>query len=265
RAQYGGKVSMIDHWLGRVLDVLDETNAWDDTAVILCTDHGHYLGDLDAHGRDLWGKPAVPVYKALGHIPMLVAWPGVAAGTCDALTTSTDIHATLADVFGAEVRHTAHGRSLAPLLSGESARIRDWVLTGVWGREVQVVTDQLRYTRGPTGSNAPLSMWSNRWSTMPIAAMPDYKMPMPDDRATLDRMPGSTVPVIRQPFREGDLLPFWAMARSYETLLFDRAEDPGETVDRTASALADDAEELLRSALLEVEAPNDHLERLGLS
>lgn len=265
RAQYGGKVSMIDHWLGRVLDVLDETNAWDDTAVILCTDHGHYLGDLDAHGRDLWGKPAVPVYKALGHIPMMVAWPGVAAGTCEALTTSTDIHATLADVFGAEVRHTAHGRSLAPLLSGEVARIRDWVLTGVWGREVQVVTDQFRYTRGPTGSNAPLSMWSNRWSTMPIAAMPDYKMPTPDERAILDRMPGSTVPVIRQPFREGDLLPFWAMARSYETLLFDRAEDPGETTDRTASALADDAEELLRSALLEVEAPSDHLERLGLS
>jgi hypothetical protein len=151
------------------------------------------------------------------------------------------------------------------LLSGEVARIRDWVLTGVWGREVQMVTESWRYTRGPTGANTPLSMWSNRWSTMPIAAMPDYKMPMPDDRATLDRMPGSTVPVIRQPFREGDLLPFWAMARSYETLLFDRVEDPGETADRINSALADDAEELLRSALLEVEAPSDHLERLGLS
>ena len=36
RAQYGAKLSMIDHWLGKVLDALDTTNAWDDTAVILC-------------------------------------------------------------------------------------------------------------------------------------------------------------------------------------------------------------------------------------
>ena len=39
RSQYGSKLSMIDHWLGKVLDALDTTNAWADTAVILCTDH----------------------------------------------------------------------------------------------------------------------------------------------------------------------------------------------------------------------------------
>ena len=255
---------MIDHWLGRVLDALDTTGSWNDTAVILCTDHGHYLGDRDVHDRDLWGKPAVPVHRALGHIPMLVAWPGVEPRECGALTTSTDIHATIADMFGAEVKHAVHGRSLVPLLEGSVDRIRDWVLTGVWGREVQLVTENRRYTRGPTGANVPLSMWSNRWSTMPIASMPDVKMPMPDGRAVLDHMPGSTVPVIRQPFHEGDLLPFWAMARSYETLLFDRYEDPHETTDRTGERMERDAAELLRTALVEVGAPDDHFERLGL-
>ena len=51
---------MIDHWLGRVLDALDRQGAWDDTAVIVCTDHGHYLGE-----HDIWGKPAVPLYEPL--------------------------------------------------------------------------------------------------------------------------------------------------------------------------------------------------------
>ncbi|MGA0117216.1 MAG: sulfatase [Ilumatobacteraceae bacterium] len=265
RAQYGGKLSMIDHWLGKVLDALDETNGWEDTAVILCTDHGHYLGDKDAYDRDIWGKPGVPVYKPLGHIPMLMAWPGVAPGQCDALTTSTDLHATIADVFGAEIKHNAHGASVLPLLSGSATSVRDWLLTGVWGREVQLVTNEWRYTRGPQGTNYPQTMWSNRWSTMPIASYPNYKIPMPDDRAVLDYMPGSNIPVIRQPFVEGDMLPFWASAKRYETLFFNRKEDPDETFNRISDALAHDAEELLRVALHEVDAPSEQFERLALA
>ena len=90
-------------------------------------------------------------------------------------------------------------------------------------------------------------------------------MPPPDSRATLDHMPGSTIPVIRQPFQPGDLLPFWAYAQEYETLLFDRGEDPHETRDLSRLGRAGDAEELLRDALLSVDAPSDQLVRLGLS
>jgi hypothetical protein len=265
RAQYGGKLSMIDHWLGKVLDSLDATNAWEDTVVVLCTDHGHYLGDKDVYDRDVWGKPGIPVYKPLGHIPMLIAWPGVAPATNDALTTSTDIHATLADIFDAPIKHTAHGSSLVPLLNGSSTQVRDWLLTGVWGREVQLVTNEWRYTRGPQGINMPQTMWSNRWSTMPIGSMPDFKMPMPDSRAVLDYMPGSTVPVIRQPFREGDMLPFWGYAKQYETMMFHRGEDPDETVNRIDDSIAKDAEELLRVALHQVNAPSEQFERLALT
>ena len=65
--------------------------------------------------------------------------------------------------------------------------------------------------RRRSSANRPLSMFSNRWSTMPIRALPGYRMPRPDDRAWLDRSPGSDVPVIRQPFDPSDDLPFWGM------------------------------------------------------
>jgi hypothetical protein len=100
---------------------------------------------------------------------------------------------------------------------------------------------------------------------MPIASMPEYRMPMPDNRATLDFMPGSTIPVIRQPFREGDMLPFWAYAKKYETILFNRAEDPNETVNRIDDPMAKHAEELLRVALHSVDAPSEQFERLALT
>lgn len=259
RAQYGAKLSMIDHWLGRVLDAVDAGGHRDDTAVIICTDHGLYLGE-----HDLFGKPGAAVREPLGHIPLLVRWPGRAPGTCEALTTTVDLHATICDVFGVSSPHRTHGHSLVPLLTGAATSVRDWALCGVWGQEVQVTDGHHKLTRAPVGENAPLSMWSNRWSTMPVTSVPELRLPPPDDRARLDRMPGSRIPVIRQPFQPGDMLPYWAYTRFEGDLLFDVVDDPGETHNLAGTAVAAELEELLRVALGDVEAPDDQYVRLGL-
>jgi arylsulfatase A-like enzyme len=261
RANYGAKLSMIDHWLGEVLDVVDELGLWDDTAFVLCTDHGHYLGEHDA-----FGKPNLPIYNEMGHIPLLVAWPGAPARTCDALTTSVDIHATIADVFSVVPEHRVHGRSLVPVLDGAVDDVREHLVTGIWGCPVHVIDKSTKYGRAPSGDNFPLVMWSNRWSTMPIHPLPQIRLPRPDRRATLDHLFGSDVPVIRQPFAPGDPLPYWAGRPATETILFDRSEDPAET----ANLVGDDRREkaavdLLRAALEEVDAPKEQLERLGVA
>ena len=259
RAQYGGKLTMIDAWLGRLLDVLDRQGRWDDTAVFLCTDHGHYLGD-----RDIWGKPPVPIYQPMGHVPLMVAWPGVAHGAVDALTTTVDLHATIRDAFGIEPAERQHGRSVVPLLTGEATSIRDHALAGVWGREVHLIDGTHSYARAPVGANEPLSMWSNRWSTMPVTSLPDLRLPLPDDRAVLDRMPGSTVPVIRQPFAAVDALPFWAYGGFRGSELYDVAEDPAEERNLVGTPTEKEQADRLREALLEIDAPDDQLLRLGL-
>ncbi len=260
RACYGAKLTMIDAWLGRVLDVLDRQGLWESTAVFLCTDHGHYLGE-----KDVWGKPAVPIYEPLGHIPLLVAWPGVAPRTEEALTTSVDLAATLADLFGVQFAHRTHGYSLLPLIAGTATRVRDWVLSGVWGREVHLISDGRKYVRAPVGDNAPLGLWSNRWSTMPVHALANARMPRPDERATLARMPGSSVPVIHQPFAAGDVLPFWAWGAFDGNHLYDLRDDPGEQRNQVGGAVERAAAEALRAALQTVEAPPEQLARLGLA
>jgi hypothetical protein len=194
----------------------------------------------------------------------MVAWPGVAPGTCGALTTNVDVHATLLDLFGVKARQRIHGRSLAPLVRGEATRIRDWALSGYWGREVHVLDGTSKYARGPRGANEPLSVFSNRWSTMPVARLPQLRLPLPDERARLDRMPGSKVPVIRQPFGASDRLPFWAMGSFRGSHLWNLREDPDETRNLAGTPAEKQAEELLRTALVEIEAPADQLTRLGL-
>ena len=263
RACYGAKLTMIDHWFGKILDAIEEKGLWDDTLVILCTDHGHYLGE-----KDIWGKPGVPIYEPLGHIPLMIAAPGAAPGTCDALTTSVDLFATLADQFAIadKMRHRTHGKSLLPLMTGAGKSVRDWLVSGVWGREGHLIDTTHKYARGPAGKNAPLSMYSNRWSTMPTHFLTrEQELPMPDDRAFLDRMPGSEIPVIHQPWADGDRLPYWAMTGFSGNHLYDLKNDPGEEENLTGTPKEAALEEKLREALKELEAPNAQFERLGLS
>jgi arylsulfatase A-like enzyme len=261
RARYGAKLTMIDRWLGKVLDAIAANDLWRDTMIVLCTDHGHYLGE-----KDIWGKPAVPLYEPIAHIPLMIAAPGVAAGTCGALTTSVDLFATLAEFFGVEVRQRTHGRSLLPLLSGEKKSVRDWLLAGVWGREVHYIDGRIKYARAPVAKNAPLSMWSNRWSTMPTHVLTrEQELPLPDGRARLDRMPGSQVPVIRQNWDESDPLPFWAGRRFSGHHLYDLEADPEENENLAGGAGENDAVDALRAALETVEAPAEQFARLGLA
>jgi arylsulfatase A-like enzyme len=264
RANYGAKLSMIDHWVGEVFAALDERGLWESTAVIVCTDHGHYLGE-----KDIWGKPGVMQFEPLGHTPLLVHWPGAAGGgECGALTTNVDLYATVADVFGVPPPRSvgAHGVSLAPLLEGAEHRVRDWAVGGVYGNWVQVTDGRLKYARGAAGSNFPLSMWSNRWSTMPVHGLEDaVRLPAPDRRARLDFMPGSEVPVIRQPFAPGDRVPFWVGHQCVDAhFLFDLDNDPEENENLRGTRREADMGELLREALKTMEAPQEQLQRLGL-
>lgn len=267
RAAYGAKLSMIDHWFGGLLDAIDSSPIAHDTAVVVCTDHGLYLGE-----RDVWGKPGYPIHDPLGHIPLMIRWPGLGHRRISALTTTVDVHATLCDVFGISVGHPTHGRSLVPVITGAESSVREWAISGYWGREIQLITPSHTYTRGSVGSGFPLSMWSNRWSTMPVNGRPDLRLPRPDSRARLDTMPGTDVPVIRQPFTAGDLLPFWAYGGlENENLLYDRMADPDQVHNLAAPDGTDPGPselhhiEVLREALVSIDSPDDLLERLGLS
>jgi hypothetical protein len=99
---------------------------------------------------------------------------------------------------------------------------------------------------------------------MPVWQFHDLKLPPPDDRAVLDKMPGSKVPVIRQPFVDGDMLPYWAAGYFDGNHLYNLANDPDEDENLAGSKHEKVAADLLHDALNEVEAPSDQFERLGL-
>jgi hypothetical protein len=109
-------------------------------------------------------------------------------------------------------------------------------------------------------------MWSNRWSTMPVhIPNPPPNLPKPDERAFLDRMPGTRIPVIRQPFQPGDMLPHWASTRFTGNYLYRPGQDPDEEENLAGRPLESELADKLRQALISIEAPDDQFVRLGLN
>lgn len=145
RKCYAACVTRADKWLGKLLDKMDQYNMWEDTAVILTTDHGYLLGE---HGY--WAKNYMFDYNELIHIPLMIYHPGEANNgkRISALTAAIDIAPTLMDMHGASPMSNIHGKSLMHLFNKDEKQ-HEWVLYGYFGKDVNMTDGRYTYTRQP--------------------------------------------------------------------------------------------------------------------
>lgn len=147
RAQYHGKVTMVDHWLGRLLDRMDLLDLWKSTTLIVTTDHGHELC-ADRALLNPYAK-SYPHREAHSRIPLMIGHPEVAGGTrIDALTTTVDICATVRDLCGDAEPDGPDGLSLLPLVRGETTAHREHVLFGDFETGVCLATNEWILAQG---------------------------------------------------------------------------------------------------------------------
>ena len=125
RAVHYGQCARVDHQFGLILQALRDAGAYDSTAVFFFSDHGMYAGDyglVDINQNTF--------EDALLNVPLVVKPPaGVAVepGIRDALVELVDFPITVEDLLGLTPRHTHFGRSLRPVIAGETAEHRDAV------------------------------------------------------------------------------------------------------------------------------------------
>ncbi|MGJ8695265.1 MAG: sulfatase [Verrucomicrobiaceae bacterium] len=108
---YHACVSFIDAQLKLVIDALKESGQWEDTIVILTSDHGYHLGD-----HFMWGK--VSLFDIGARVPFVIRVPGLTKpGTeSQAMVELIDIYPTLVHLTGLERPVHVQGASLRPLL-----------------------------------------------------------------------------------------------------------------------------------------------------
>ncbi len=113
---YHACVSFIDTQIGIVIDQLKDEGLYDNTIVLLTSDHGYHLGD-----HFLWGK--VTLFDIGAKVPFIVRVPGMtkAGSHCDAMIELVDVYPTLTELAGLDAPNHLQGTSLAPLLKDPAA------------------------------------------------------------------------------------------------------------------------------------------------
>lgn len=123
-ATYYGMISLMDKYIGKILDKLDELELSNDTIVIFTTDHGHFFGH---HGLIAKGPF---MYEDLIKIPFIIRWPGKVKenSISSAMQSLVDLAPTLLDLCGLPIPNTMSGINQAEVWQGMKESARDHII-----------------------------------------------------------------------------------------------------------------------------------------
>jgi len=122
RRLYDAEIAHADAELGRLFEHLRRTGQWDDTAVIVCADHGELHGEFGLYGHEF------AVYDPLINVPLLCKHPELGTGRTDEQVELLDLYDTVLETAGAvEAAADAGSRPFDPerSLLSESRSIPD--------------------------------------------------------------------------------------------------------------------------------------------
>lgn len=119
-ALYYGMVSLLDKYVGDILDHLKKTGLDKNTLVVFTSDHGHFFGQ---HGLTSIGAFH---YEDLIRVPMIARFPGVVPEnqTSSALQSLVDLAPTFLDFAGGKIPASMTGLSQKAVWSGARASAR---------------------------------------------------------------------------------------------------------------------------------------------
>ena len=188
-ATYKGEVSMVDTWVGRFLNHVENIGLSEETAIIFTTDHGIYFGEhgglfgkmsfatkadgtLYGQGEPgaMWGHS--PLYEEIVRLPLVVRVPGANTRVVSELTSAIDLMPTVLDLFGVEIPSWVEGRTLLRALRlGSSSSKRDLVMSSLpfadAGEDVFSVDHVKRPLVAPTATTISTPEWSFIYSSEP--------------------------------------------------------------------------------------------------
>lgn len=249
---YAALVSMCDEQLGRVLDSMDQFHLWEDTMLIVNTDHGYLLGE-----HKCWAKNYMPLYREITELPLFLYDPRTPeAGRRSSLVQTVDLPVTLLNYFDVPVPPEMTGKDLAPVLKEDSA-VREYALFGIHGGHVCVTDGHFVYMKCPVKkSNLPLY----EYTLMPTHMAGFFSE---NELRSAKLCPGFSftrnLPLLKMETQ--------SYLNSYEqgNLLYDLKNDPGEEQPIRNDTLEMRMTQAIVKIMKEEDAPAEQYERLGLT
>lgn len=266
--RYKALLTMTDHYIGRIFDVLDRHRLWEDTMVVFTTDHGYMLGE-----HDYMAKNYMPAYNEVFHIPLIVWHPDGKAGRFGGLTQNIDLFPTILRQFGVDMgqlNYPIHGVDLTPAFTGGNCRTHGGLLYGYFGKSVNYTDGRYTYFRAAASAeNRPLYVYT----AMPTTLRQYYGVGCirPEDyrRIGTGRLTWTDYPVFRIP---ADIIDFKNPSQQYRarsednssSQLFDLSTDYAQERPLDDPALEQRLCAKMSRQMAEYGAPPEQWERLGL-
>jgi arylsulfatase A-like enzyme len=250
RHHYAALVTMCDTHLGRVLDEMDRLNLWDDTLLIVNTDHGFLLSE-----HDWWGKVTMPFYNEVARIPLFIWDPRsrVRDERRDQLVQGIDLPATLLDYFGIALPPDMQGQPLGATLA-TNAPTREAVLFGIHGAHVNVTDGRYVYMHAPDVTKPYYN-----YTLMPAHMLAYFSA---DELATASLSPPLAftkgVPVLKVPVLPRDRWP------QLEHHLFDLEASPDQTEESDDAEVLEQMKAHIARLMRWNDAPPELFVRLGV-
>jgi len=132
-AQYDGEISYVDAQVGRIVEHLKANGLWDNTIVVLTSDHGECFGEgnvyFDHHG----------LYDAVIRLAQMWRVPGIEPGRRHRMITTEDILPTIAELCGFELpAYELTGKSIFPDLHEETIRGHEFIFCVESSRQASI-------------------------------------------------------------------------------------------------------------------------------
>lgn len=254
--KYRAMISMVDFYLGKVLDCFDKYNLWDSTALIVYTDHGFLLGEHECLGKNIMSP-----YEELTHLPFFMHDPRYPAqGTrVEGLAQSLSLAPTIADLFSISAPKGCINNSLKELYK-DGIQQFDSVIFGVFGAQIGITDGRYVLFKSPKEEckgelyNYTLSPQHMRWYFSPDelkeAEFVEVKLYNSEDTETQN--------LLKIPARED---PRWF---EMEDQLFDLVSDPEQKNPIEDASVKFELEMKLRNNFLRYNAPDEMYPRFGL-
>ncbi|MCU6707761.1 sulfatase [Paenibacillus sp. J5C_2022] len=251
--EYAALLSMCDAYLGKVLDLMDEHDMWEDTMLIVNTDHGFLMGE-----RDYWAKNIMPWYNEIAHTPLFIWDPrcGKKAERRDSLVQMIDMAPTLLDFFDLQVPGDMTGRPLRETIDTDKP-VREAALFGIHGGHVNCTDGRYVYMRAPVHpDNNPL----NEYTLMPSHMK---NMFTPAELRNIQ---------LREPFTfTKDCMAMkipvespWFNPYQFGTKLFDLKKDPYQQYELQDATIELRFIRILAELMTANDAPCEQFDRLGI-
>ncbi|MEO0586293.1 MAG: sulfatase [Planctomycetota bacterium] len=257
RTRYAALLSKCDAHLGDVLDAFDRHGLWEDTMLIVWTDHGYLLGERDR----LWAKNVMPLFDEVARTPFFVHDPRCSAAGArrSALVQpAIDLGPTVLRFFGVEPTERMLGRDLAATIADDTA-VREGAIFGYHGAQVNYTDGRHVYLKAPAiiGDDAGVC---HAYTLMPTN-MRGFKPGI--ERAALAEpfsftkgMPVLRLPAVSRVADEGGF---------DRSLMFDVSADPQQQHPLDDAALAADLDGKMAALMAACDAPAEQYARMGLA